>query len=141
MSKYKAKKIEIDGIEFDSKDESNYYLYLKDKKAKGEIRDFGLQQKFELIPKFEKDGKKYRAMTYTPDFVIFRNDGTEEYIDVKGFSTQQGEMRKKLFDYFYRDKKLTWISIKFKNGNEDGLIEYKELQKKRKEAKKAKKAM
>lgn len=141
MSKYNAKKIEIDGIEFDSKDESRFYLYLKDKKAKGEIRDFGLQQKFELIPKFEKDGKKYRAMTYTPDFVIFHNDGTEEYIDVKGFSTQQGEMRKKLFDYFYRDKKLTWISINFKYGNEDGLIEYKELQDKRKEAKKAKEAM
>jgi len=63
MSKYKSKKIEIDSIKFDSKDEANYYLYLKDKKAKGEIRDFGLQQKFELIPKFEKGGKKYRAFS------------------------------------------------------------------------------
>jgi len=141
MSKYKAKKIEIDGITFDSKDEANYYLYLKDKKTKGEIRDFGLQQKFELIPKFEKDGKKYRAMTYTPDFVIFHNDGSEEYIDVKGFSTQQGEMRKKLFDYFYQDKKLVWVSRSLKHGDKDGWIEHKELEKKRREAKKVKEAI
>ncbi|HBF3147915.1 TPA: DUF1064 domain-containing protein, partial [Clostridioides difficile] len=51
MSKYNNKKIVIDGIKFDSKDESEYYLYLKEKKENGEIKDFGLQQKFELQPK------------------------------------------------------------------------------------------
>ncbi|MCC0650786.1 DUF1064 domain-containing protein, partial [Clostridioides sp. ZZV15-6598] len=56
MSKYNNKKTTIDGIKFDSKDEAEYYLYLKDKKAKGEIKDFGLQQKFELQPKFKKFG-------------------------------------------------------------------------------------
>ncbi|MCC0650730.1 DUF1064 domain-containing protein, partial [Clostridioides sp. ZZV15-6598] len=56
MSKYNNKKTMIDGIKFDSKDEAEYYLYLKDKKAKGEIKDFGLQQKFELQPKFKKFG-------------------------------------------------------------------------------------
>ena len=34
MSKYKSKKVIIDGIKFDSKDESLYYLYLKVSKRK-----------------------------------------------------------------------------------------------------------
>ncbi|MCC0633844.1 MULTISPECIES: DUF1064 domain-containing protein [unclassified Clostridioides] len=135
MSKYNNKKIVIDGIKFDSKDESEYYLYLKEKKENGEIKDFGLQQKFELQPKFKKDGKSYRAITYTVDFAIYKWDGEVVYIDVKGYSTQQGELRKKLFDYKYQDKKLIWISKSKKYGI-DGWIEYSELKKKRKENKK-----
>ncbi|NMS90590.1 DUF1064 domain-containing protein [Clostridioides difficile] len=135
MSKYNNKKIIIDGIKFDSKDESEYYLYLKEKKENGEIKDFGLQQKFELQPKFKKDGKNYRAITYTVDFAIYKWDGEVVYIDVKGYSTQQGELRKKLFDYKYQDKKLIWIA-KGKKYGVDGWIEYSELKKKRKENKK-----
>ncbi|MFL8799010.1 MULTISPECIES: DUF1064 domain-containing protein [unclassified Clostridioides] len=135
MSKYNNKKIIIDGIKFDSKDESEYYLYLKERKANGEIKDFGLQQKFELQPKFKKDGKSYRAITYTVDFAIYKWNGEVVYIDVKGYSTQQGELRKKLFDYKYQDKILIWIS-KSKKYGVDGWIEYSELKKKRKENKK-----
>ncbi len=135
MSKYNNKKIIIDGIKFDSKDESEYYLYLKEKKENGEIKDFGLQQKFELQPKFKKDGKSYRAITYTVDFAIYKWNGEVVYIDVKGYSTQQGELRKKLFDYKYQDKKLIWIA-KSKKYGVDGWIEYDELKKKRKENKK-----
>ncbi|MER0279381.1 DUF1064 domain-containing protein [Clostridioides difficile] len=135
MSKYNNKKIVIDGIKFDSKDESEYYLYLKERKANGEIKDFGLQQKFELQPKFKKDGKNYRAITYTVDFAIYKWNGEVIYIDVKGYSTQQGELRKKLFDYKYQDKILIWIS-KSKKYGVDGWIEYSELKKKRKENKK-----
>ncbi|MCI9976249.1 DUF1064 domain-containing protein [Clostridioides difficile] len=135
LSKYNNKKIVIDGIKFDSKDESEYYLYLKERKANGEIKDFGLQQKFELQPKFKKDGKNYRAITYTVDFAIYKWNGEVIYIDVKGYSTQQGELRKKLFDYKYQDKILIWIS-KSKKYGVDGWIEYSELKKKRKENKK-----
>ena len=135
MSKYNNKKIVIDGIKFDSKYESEYYLYLKEKKENGEIKDFGLQQKFELQPKFKKDGKSYRAITYTVDFAIYKWNGEVVYIDVKGYSTQQGELRKKLFDYKYQDKILIWIS-KGKKYGVDGWIEYDELKKKRKENKK-----
>ena len=39
MPKYKNSKTIIDGIKFDSKDESLYYLYLKDLLAKKEIKD------------------------------------------------------------------------------------------------------
>ncbi|GAA0735585.1 DUF1064 domain-containing protein [Clostridium oceanicum] len=137
-SKYGSKKIVIDGITFDSKDEARYYEYLKKKKSKGKIVNFELQPKYTLIPAFKKNSKSYRAMTYTPDFIIYNLDGSEELIDVKGFSTQQGEIRKKLFDYKYADLKLTWISRSLKFGDEYGWIEYSELKKKRSEEKKRK---
>lgn len=135
-SKYRAKKITIDGYTFDSKDEGRYYEYLKKLKAKGKIVNFELQPKYELQPGFKKNGKTYRAITYAPDFLIYHLDGSEELIDVKGMSTQQGEMRRKMFDYKYPDLKLTWIASSYKFGDKDGWIEYEELQKKRRENKK-----
>ncbi len=138
-SKYKSEKIVVDGITFDSKDEAKYYEYLKMKRAKGLIENFELQPKYVLIPGFKKNGKTYRAVTYTPDFLIYHLDGTQELIDVKGFSTQQGELRKKLFEYRYPELKLTWIARNLKFGDEHGWIGYEELQKKRKENKKCQK--
>jgi len=135
MSKYNSKKITLDGICFDSKDEAEYYKYLLQRKAKEEILNFELQPTYELIPKFKKDGKSYRAMTYTPDYLIYHLDDSLELIDVKGFSTQQGDIRKKLFNYKYPDLKLTWIARSLKFG-EDGWIEYEDLKKKRRENKK-----
>lgn len=86
-SKYGSQKIVLDGYTFDSKDESLYYQYLLQRKAKGKILNFELQPKYTLIPTFRKNGRTSRATTYTPDFFIHHLDGTEELIDVKGFST------------------------------------------------------
>lgn len=135
MNKYKNKKVEVDGVKFDSKHEAEYYLYLKKLKKEGKIKDFGLQHKFELQPSFKKYGKTHRAITYTVDFAIYHNNGEVEYIDVKGMETQQGVMRKKMFDYLF-DEKLTWVQRSIKYGDENGWIEYEELKKKRKTAKK-----
>ncbi|GAA0115706.1 DUF1064 domain-containing protein [Clostridium senegalense] len=138
-NKYNSKKITVDGITFDSIDEFKYYDSLLKRKAKGEIVNFELQPKYTLIPSFKKEGKAYRAMTYTPDFRIYHLDGTEELIDVKGFSTQQGEMRYKLFNYFYPNEKLTWVARSLKYGDQYGFIDYWDLKKKRRENKKCKK--
>ena len=136
MNKYRNKKVEIDGIKFDSKHEGEYYLYLKRQREEGKIKDFGLQTKFELQPSFKKYGKTHRAITYTVDFAVYHWNGEVEYIDIKGMETHQGTMRKKMFDYKYREK-LTWIQKSIKYGDEYGWIEYEELKKKRKAAKKA----
>lgn len=130
MSKYKSNKVTINGYTFDSRDEAKYYEHLLTMKARGEIVNFELQPKYTLIPSFKKYGKTHRAMTYTPDFMIYHNDGSVELIDVKGFSTQQGEIRRKLFDYKFPDIKLTWVSRSLKY-SETGWIEYEELKKKR----------
>lgn len=129
MSKYLSHKTVVDGITFDSKDEAKYYEALKIRKYRGEIQNFELQPKFTLVQGFKKNGKTYRAITYTPDFVIYHNDNSEEYIDVKGMTTQQGELRIKLFNHFYRDLKLSIVSRNLKYGDEYGFIDYYELQK------------
>lgn len=129
MSKYLSHKTVVDGITFDSKDEAQYYEALKIRKYRGEIQNFELQPKFTLIQGFKKNGKTYRAITYTPDFVIYHNDNSEEYVDVKGITTQQGELRIKLFNHFYRDLKLSIVARNLKYGDEYGFIDYYELQK------------
>lgn len=134
-SKYHNSKIYVDGIKFDSKDEAAYYEYLLALKAKGEIQNFELQPKYILIPAFKKYGKAHRAMTYTPDFLVYLNDGNTKLIDVKGMATQQGEMRKKLFDFLYPDIELEWVCRSSKYGNEAGWIEYDELKRRRRQAK------
>lgn len=136
--KYNNKKIEIDGIKFDSKDESLYYLYLKRLLEKGSITKFETQPKYELIPKFKYQGKNRRAMTYSPDFRIFRADNSEYLVDVKsmGTSTQQGELRRKLFEYFNPDIELIWICRNLKHGDLDGWIVYEDLKKIYRDAKK-----
>lgn len=136
LSKYNSKKVTIDEHQFDSKDEGRYYEYLKILLAEEKIKGFELQPTFVLIPKFKKNGKNYRETTYTPDFLIDHLDGTQELIDVKGFSTQQGELRRKLFEYTYPDIKLTWIARNLKHGNEHGWIEYEALKKVRSKNKK-----
>ena len=130
MSKYNSKKITIDGISFDSKDEAKYYEALKIMKAKGEIRNFDQQPKFVLMESFKKDGKTYRAMTYTLDFVIYHNgDKPDEYIDIKGMTTQQGEMRIKLFHNRYRDLKLSIVARSITYGDKYGFLDYYTLKK------------
>ena len=105
-SKYNNRKTVVDGITFDSKKEADYYCALKLLKQSGEIRDFGLQPKYELQPAFEKNGKKYRPITYVADFVIVNNDGTTEVVDVKGVETQVFKIKKKMFEYQYPELEL-----------------------------------
>lgn len=49
-NKYRNKKVEFQGILFDSKREMQRWLILKDAEAKGVISDLQRQVKFELIP-------------------------------------------------------------------------------------------
>ncbi len=105
-SKYKNEKTIVDGIQFDSIKEAEYYCKLKILKKAGEIKDFGLQPRFELQPGFEKNGVKYQPITYVADFVIVNNDGTTDVVDVKGFETQVFKIKKKLFEYKYPELSL-----------------------------------
>ena len=87
-SKYGAKRVEIDGIKFDSRKEANYYLELKIRLAAKDIKGFCRQPEFILAPN----------LRYKADFIIFNNDGTSEIIDVKGMQTQVYKDKKKLFE-------------------------------------------
>lgn len=103
-SKYRNRKTVVDNIQFDSQKEANFYCELKLLKKAGDIKDFGLQEKFELQPGFQKNGKKHRPITYLADFVITYHDGTTEVVDVKAsekFQTDVYKIKKKLFEYKY----------------------------------------
>lgn len=134
-SKYGAKKVIIDNIKFDSKAEGDYYLYLKKLKEKGEIENIICHPRFTLLPKYNKN----MAITYIADFQIEYTNGNIVVVDVKGMPTEVAKIKKKMFDYYHRDKELIWIAQSKKYGNEYGFIEYKELEKIRKENRKAKK--
>lgn len=96
MSKYKAKKAIVDGIEFDSRKEANRYCELKLLQRAGKIQNLELQKAFELIPaQREADtiGKRggiikgkviEKAVFYRADFVYTEN-GETVVEDVKGY--------------------------------------------------------
>ena len=133
--KYNAKKTVVDGISFDSKAEAEYYIHLKYLQSINIVRSFYLQPVINIIPNFKYDGKTIRKMDYRLDFKVEYTDGTTEYIDIKGMATTDAKMKLKLARYFNQDKKITWISRSLKYGDDFGWIEFDELQKKRREAK------
>lgn len=109
-SKYKNKKIIIDGIEFDSKKEAKRYSELKLLERTGKIKDLELQKVFELQPSFKKNGKTYRKTTYKADFYYFNNEKGKYIVeDVKGFKTEVYKLKKKMFEYKYQDLELKEI--------------------------------
>lgn len=133
--KYNARKTVVDGISFDSKAEAEYYKHLKYLQSINVVRSFYLQPVINIIPNFKYDGKTIRKMDYRLDFKVEYTDGTTEYIDIKGMATTDAKMKLKLARYFNQDKKITWISRSLKYGDDFGWIEFDELQKKRREAK------
>lgn len=99
FTKYRAKKVTIDRIEFDSKKEAERYLVLKSKERNGEITDLQLQVPFVLIPaQYEEEvvytPKRHKEkivrkileqkVVYVADFV-YTEEGKVVVEDVKGY--------------------------------------------------------
>jgi hypothetical protein len=77
-SKFNNVKSEIDGHTFDSIKESEYYGSLKIKKNAGLIKDFQMQVQYDILV------NNIHIAYYYLDFLIENNDGSFEYIDIKG---------------------------------------------------------
>jgi len=108
--KYRNKKTVIEGIKFDSKLESKRYQELKILERQGIIKNLQLQPTFELLPTFKKANKTYRKTTYIADFSYWDNEQGKYIVeDVKGFRTDVYKLKKKLFEYKYKDFKITEI--------------------------------
>lgn len=98
MSKYRAKKTTVDGIEFDSRREANRYSELLIMQRAGLIRDLRRQEEFILIPKCGKE----RSAKYHADFsYIDAATGKKVVEDVKSPAT-------KTKDYILRRKLMNW---------------------------------
>lgn len=122
MSKYNNKHVVIDGIDFDSQTEGDYYVFLKSKVEAGEIDNLRMQVPYELIPpvygektvvKHLKRGDKIitkqcviqRPTYYLADFVYTdAKTGKEEVVDVKSPATRKKES--------YRLKKKMMLAFK-----------------------------
>ena len=86
MAKYKNKKIIIDGVEFDSKKEAEYWLVLRHREQAGEIENLRRQERYLLIPKQAGE----RATHYVADFAYHdRRHDMEVVIDVKSAFTRK----------------------------------------------------
>lgn len=111
MAKYHNKKIVIDNITFDSKLEAQRYTELKLLQRNGLIKDLQLQPSYELIPTFKKNKKTYRKACYIADFSYYDIELNKTIVeDTKGFKTDVYLLKKKLFEYIYKD--LTIREIK-----------------------------
>lgn len=119
MTKYKAQKVIVDGITFDSKLEAEYYNHLEYLKREGEVKSFSLQPRFLLQESFKKNGKSYKKIEYIADFTVDYPCGRREVIDIKGFVTDTAALKIKLFQYNFPGlnlKLLTKAPKKFGGG-------------------------
>jgi len=96
-NKYNAKKVEINGVQFDSKKEAQQWLKLENLAHRGIISELQRQVRFELVPK-QKDE---RAVYYVADYV-FKQDGKMVVADCKS------AMTKKLPAYIIKRKLFKW---------------------------------
>jgi len=101
--KYRARKTTVDGITFHSKAEAEYYLGLKLLKKAGDVIDFSLQPRYEVIASYKhpETGKKVQPTYYVADFLVTYADGHTEVVDVKGMRTPEYKIKKKLFESKY----------------------------------------
>lgn len=113
-SKYGAKKVEIDGIIFDSKKEGRRYQELKMLQKAGDISGLQRQVKYILIPAQREPDTKgprggiikgkllERECSYIADFV-YKNTHTGEKVieDTKGFRTAEYKIKRKMMLYFH----------------------------------------
>ena len=84
--KYKNKKVEIDGVTFDSKKEAEYWRVLKTRQDFGEIENLRRQERYLLIPK--QTGE--RAVHYVADMAYYDRRLDKEFvIDVKSAFTRK----------------------------------------------------
>ena len=111
-SKYGAKKVEYNGMVFDSKRECRRYKELQILQQIGAISELRTQVKFVLIPaQREADtvGKRggiikgnliEREVSYIADFVYVENNKTVVE-DAKGMRTPEYILKRKMMLYFY----------------------------------------
>lgn len=101
---HNAQKAIVDWIKFDSKLESDYYVYLKWNKDVSKIE---LQPAYILQPSSKQ--LWLRAITYVADFYVEYNNWHKEVVDVKWMPTEVSKLKRKLYLYKYPDLKLVWL--------------------------------
>lgn len=137
VSKFGSLKAIIDDMTFDSVMEARFYPYLIRHQLSGEIKGFERQFTYLLQDSFKKDGKTVRPITYIADYVVEYPSGEKVVFDVKGQETPDFKLKRKMFDFRYRDLKLICVQYQAKTKE---WIDLKDKIKEDNKIKKAKKA-
>jgi len=111
-NKHGNKKVEINGIKFDSKMEGKRYRELKLLERAGHITEIELQPEYLLQEGFRYDGKAYRSIKYTPDF-RYKKDGDIVVEEVKGFADTSYKIRKRLF--LFQNPNVVFVELNLKS--------------------------
>lgn len=113
-NKYANKKVQLDGIAFDSRKEAKRYAELKLLEKAGEITGLDRQVKFDLVPaqyeEYERTGKSGQplkpgkrcvelSVCYVADFCYRDKDGAYIVEDTKGYKTKDYVIKRKLMRY------------------------------------------
>lgn len=103
QGKYKNIKAEYNGIVYDSRFEARKSQELDLMERAGLIKNLERQKRFVLQEKYVNNkGEKIRAIVYVADFV-YEKDGKKYVVDTKGFKTEVYKIKKKLFEFIYKD--------------------------------------
>lgn len=121
--KYGNRKVELDGIWFDSQKEADRYAELKLMERGKIITNLQVQPSFEIQPAFEKNGIKYRAIKYIADFSYINEKGEPVVEDVKAKpqknyygkviysgETEVFKIKRKMFEYTHPNIQLTVVT-------------------------------
>lgn len=102
-NKYHNKKVEYNGIKFDSKKEMQRYKELELMQDTDYICNLELQKKFLLQEGYiNAKGKKIRPIYYIADFFYYDYIDSKWVVeDTKGIRTEVYKLKKKLFEYKY----------------------------------------
>ena len=135
----RSKKTVVDGITFDSRTEAEYYEYLKKLEEDKKIYRLCCHPVYILQEAVERYGKKYKAIKYIADFEYWsEEEQINVVVDVKGFAMEDAKLKRKLFAYKYPLYKLVWVAKSHKY-SKTGWIDYDELQRLRRKARKERK--
>ena len=96
MTKYNAKKTEVDGITFDSKIEAMRFTQLRLLERAGEISDLVLQPEFQILRGWisPETGEKVRSRFYIGDFQYLDVNSQQLIVeDVKGMETTEFRLK------------------------------------------------
>lgn len=126
-NKYKNIKQEYNGHRYDSQKEANKAYELDMLKRAGEIKDWSKQVKIEfnflklkegwvLTDKTKLELKEQNIefrhlFNYFIDFIVYHNDGSEEYIEVKGKMLEPGKTKIKLLDILLTDHPTKYLTV------------------------------
>lgn len=116
-NKYRNRKVEYEGETFDSQWELTRWLELKALERAGEISILLRQKWVTVLPAFEYEGQRIRAVRLRVDFVYDIGVGgswRHVYEDAKGIVTPAYAIKWKLLQHMYRDNPSVILRLSYK---------------------------